>query len=276
MRGQGSLTYTSAAGRDLIVYAQVTPMAGVLHHGSACDCSRCKSERKARGTQALAISIALRGGMVSKGQFVGKWVPYCDNPVHIYRMITSRQAVDNLHAMEVTAQVPCRRCAKCLQWRQMKWRERALSEVSMAKRTWFVTLTFSPIHLAGVLLEAKSGALEDVEPAAYRHVQKFFKRLRKLNKFRYLAIYERGDINGRSHYHLFLHEIGTRPIAKQQIENQWISFVHARLVGSNDADGAASYLTKYATKSFNVRPRASLGYGKHRVPIRVADGGTNS
>lgn len=181
-----------------------------------------------------------------------------------------------MRGLEVVIDVPCRRCAKCLQFRQMRWRQRAIAELHQAaganRRTWFVTLTFDPPHLAGIIQEArrlmKVGTPEDelhkfVDRAAYRHLQRYFKRLRKEGaKFRYLAVYERGEENGRSHYHLFLHEKGPRPILKETIERQWRSIVHARLVRGEDAGGAASYLTKYATKSLDVRPRASAGYGK--------------
>lgn len=249
------------------------------HHDSSCSCGRCRQERRNRGTQSLGIKIALKGGIFKKGVYVSTWAPYCDKPVTLDRYITSRQAVDNLKAMEVSMQVPCRKCEKCLRFRQMKWRERAISELSRAKRTWFVTLTFSPIHLAGILLEAKGPEMKFIESAAYKHVQRYIKRLRKGNfplepgriiarkapvprELRYLAIYERGEENGRSHYHLFLHETGPKPITKDLLEVQWRSFVHARLVSGDEASGAASYLTKYATKQFDIRPRASSKYGK--------------
>lgn len=251
-----------------------------------------------RGIRALAVKIALLGGRKGVSTFVSGWTPYCDNPITIDRrvarstcdalLIEGVKIRDQVTAMEVSAQVPCRKCEKCLQYRQMKWRERAILECARAKRTWFVTLTFAPIHLAGVLMEASSADTRNVERAAYRHVQLFFKRLRQYfhNKadvfrdekgkiirrekaeFRYLAIYERGEKNDRSHYHLLLHETGTRPILKELLEKQWRSFVHARLVGGDEANWRASYITKYATKSFSIRPRASAGYGKIHSPDR--------
>ncbi len=255
----------------------------MLHHDSSCSCGRCRKERRNRGTQSLGIKIALHGGIFQKGVYVSKWVPYCDKPKTLDRYITSRDAVDDLKPMEVSMQVPCRKCAKCLQFRQMQWRERAISELSRAKRTWFVTLTFSPIHLAGVLLEAKSPEMKFIEAAAYKHVQRYIKRLRKgafpeeigrihvkkdpiPREFRYLAIYERGEETGRSHYHIFLHENGPTPITKDLLEVQWRSFVHARLVRGEEAASTASYLTKYATKQFDIRPRASSQYGKPVSP----------
>ncbi len=180
-------------------------------------------------------------------------------------------------------EAPCRKCPKCLQFRQMMWRERALMELRSAKRTWRVTLTFSPIHLAGILLEAKGPEVKQIEAAAYPHIQRYIKRLRKgafpldpgckvprypatPREFRYLAVYELGEQNGRSHYHLFLHETGTRPITKIHLETQWRSFVHARLVSGVEDEAQASYLTKYATKQFDIRPRASSRYGKPVPP----------
>lgn len=162
--------------------------------------------------------------------------------------------------------VPCRRCAKCLQYRQMKWRQRAMAELARAPRTWWITLTFSPTHLAGVLAAAASSDKDTLErridDAAYRHVQRYLKRLRRAykRKLRYLAVFERGERTGRAHYHMLLHEVDG-PILKQWIETQWPSQVRARLVATGKF-GVAGYVTKYATKGLAVRVRASARYGR--------------
>lgn len=157
--------------------------------------------------------------------------------------------------------VPCRRCKPCLQFRQMKWRERAIHEIGVSNRTWAVTLTFSPVQLAGVLMSADGGQLVQVERRAYADVQRYMKRLRKSGAvFRYLAVYERGEASGRSHYHLLVHETGRYPIPKRVLEDTWPSHVHARLV-NKETTGSASYVTKYLTKNLAVRPRASGRYG---------------
>lgn len=151
----------------------------------------------------------------------------------------------------------------------MRWRERARYEIALAKRSWMVTLTFSPIHLAGVLLAAKRPDARLIERSAYAEVQKFFKRLRKNHpaaKFRYLAVYERGEVTGRSHYHVLIHEVGSRPVLKMHLESAWASHVHARLV-DKEGDGAPSYVTKYLTKSLDTPPRASARYGVARSVI---------
>ncbi len=247
------------------------------------------SEAQRIGTQSVAVKAALAGGQVGQSSWVGPWEPYCDNPVTVNRRVTSREShgavmigklkvSDMLKSLEVSINVPCRRCKKCLEFRQCRWRERAVNECDKANRTWWICLTFSPIHLAGVLLEARSGELKDIERAAYRHVQKYFKRLRKAGSvFRYFAVYERGDKHGRSHYHLLLHETGSKPILNETIQEIWPSNVWVRLLGSEDAGRTASYITKYATKSLDIRPRASVLYGKTSFPpIPLGLGGENS
>lgn len=220
-----------------------------------------EAHRRDLATVKLASKIALQGGAINRRVFVSRWTPYCDDPQLVHRAV---RPGGELPGLEVNMKVPCRRCAKCLQFRQMKWRERALSEVRRAKRTWFVTLTFSPMHLAGIIQESyaftRLSPEKAVDRAAFGHVQKYFKRLRKDgHRFRYLAVYERGEKTGRSHYHLFVHEYD-RPIGKRVLQERWRSLVHARLV--DEFDGSAAYLTKYTTKSFDIAARASQRYGK--------------
>lgn len=202
--------------------------------------------------------------------------PFCDRPVPI---TIEKNGKDAGSPVALGMWGPCRKCVKCLQFRQMKWRERAINELVIAhnagRRSWWVTLTISPQHMAGIIAEAvaRDGSkdMRAIDRAAYPHVQKYLDRLRKALKtsFRYVAIHERGEETGRSHYHLFLHEASGRPLLKRQIEQCWRSNVHARLVDMDcRGNGLATYLTKYATKSVEVRPRASLGYGRGPRPAR--------
>lgn len=213
----------------------------------------------------IARWMALSGKQVSRTLFVDNDKPYCDSP-RIVVMRSRRMQRNRLPAVETVANRPCRRCAKCLQFRQMRWRARASNEILLAKRSWFLTLTFSPVVLAGILCGASGSETEAVERVAYKHVQLYLKRLRKAvprAKLRYLAIYERGEVTGRSHYHLLLHEVGSRPVSKAILESQWASFVHARLVSDVVP---ATYITKYLTKSIGIRPRASNDYGLGLLP----------
>lgn len=215
-------------------------------------------------------AVALRGGLLARTAAHLPARLYCDKPVLLgFRHRGGNFNGKRLKAVECSLYGPCRKCAKCLQFRQMRWRERALREIASAKRTWFVTLTFSPVHLAGVLLKAvKFAGLDPAkaqERCAYEDVQLYWKRLRKRGfSFRFLAVFERGEKTGRAHYHALIHEMGQRPIPKSVLEEEWRSHVHARLV-ADKARGAAGYITKYATKSLAVKPRASLHYGKVKV-----------
>jgi hypothetical protein len=220
--------------------------------------------RKDAGTRRLAARLALRGAVVGHTSAVSLEKPYCDNPVKVVRSTDPRNSRER--TMQVELLVPCRKCAKCLQFRQMKWRQLAMTEIQRAKRTWFVTLTFSPVHLAGIISESMSfrPQLDEaaaIDRAAYRHLQRYFKRLRKLMPdFRYLAVFELGEKTGRPHYHLLMHE-AKRPLVKIWLDEQWRSHVHAKLVAEDACDGSASYITKYATKSASVRLRSSQRYG---------------
>lgn len=225
-----------------------------------------------RATLHMAVRLAMQGKSLSGFQFHADQKPYCYDPVKVAR---GTRAGGIVKSVEVSFYVPCRKCEKCLQFRRLLWRSRAINEISAAPRTWAVTLTFSPHHLAGITLEADrdfnchDGKFK--ERAAYKHVQQYFYRLRKTPtaggkarlRFRYLAVFERGEKTGRPHYHLLLHE-QNGPVTKRTLEEQWRSNVHARLVAKDEQEDVrrkASYITTYATKSLD-RLRASVKYGQ--------------
>lgn len=197
-------------------------------------------------------------------QYISMELPYCDAPV----IVSQSQRPGAAPGVYVERRVPCRKCEKCLRFRRLKWRERMRAELIAAPRSWFVTLTFDEIHLAGVIMESHARKEWDeaarVEAAAYKHVQGYFKRLRKHGaSFRYSAIPEYGDEKGRLHYHLLLHEIEPHSLPYRLIDTKWRSFVNASLV--RNPQGAASYVCKYLTKSLS-RIRASSGYGHPPLP----------
>lgn len=251
-------------------------------HKSDCQCGSCARYRRNRGVFSLASKIALKGGVdhPERRSYFADWSGCCEKPTKVARYVTSRSHPETVNrpaipAMEVYMLVPCRRCAPCLQFRQMKWRERANIELDLAhwkgNRTWIMCLTFSPVHLAHILLSARTKELKDVEREAYKHVQRFFKRLRKGGAvFRYLAVYERGEKTGRSHYHVLLHE-ADKEIPKRYLQKSWGSMSHCHLV-SGGSGGVASYVTKYTTKSLNIRPRSSSKYGQPTIPPKFISG----
>lgn len=171
----------------------------------------------------------------------------------------------------------------------MRIREHITHELSVAKRTWWLTLTFDPVVYGGICIQANQ--MPDSMPwerrlwrASYPHVQAWLKRMRserctirnddgktrKLGfKLRYYVVFELGEERGRGHFHLLVHEHGSRPIPKEILEFSWPGIVHARLVDTA-RKGLASYVSKYATKTLHSTYRASRGYGKYDPVSRPA------
>lgn len=215
-------------------------------------------------------SRMMRGQAFSRTESHDPSQPYCDSPVVVGQRARASAFGPSI---ETSAFRPCRKCEKCRTFRRLQWRDRIAVEIAKAPRSWFVTLTFDPVHLAGVLIEArKLRQLRDISEdasvarAAWTHGDLYLKRLRKTTslRMRYVAIFERGEETDRPHFHMCLHEVDG-PITKRTIENQWRSNVHCRLV-QGGSERAAGYLTKYLVKDATVRPYASQRYGSLPPP----------
>jgi len=59
-------------------------------------------------------------------------------------------------ALEAYIGVRCRSCPGCMRVRQYGWSARAAREQALAKRTWFVTLTFKPSERAAIMAAASA------------------------------------------------------------------------------------------------------------------------
>jgi len=173
--------------------------------------------------------------------------------------------------------VPCRRCARCLRRRAMKWRKAALSELERASRTWFCTFTLTQ-HVQFMLMcraskaEAnRSNRFEEFSgsdrfrsmcSAFGPDLTRFLKRVRKNSgaKIRYLFVAE-AHKSGLPHWHALMHEVDpTRPLRKRSIEDAWgYGFTNCRLVSD---EAPAWYVCKYLTKDVATRVRSSLHYGR--------------
>lgn len=218
----------------------------------------------------------------------------CQNPVTIFRdgvslHKTTRSRVYGTateRPVMTELEVPCRKCDNCLRRRAAHWRMRANSEWQAASRTWFGTLTLRPdIHFR-VTAECRLRWAKALEPEdrdfdtfpperqfAERHsviskeITRFVKRIRESSgaELRLLCIAEEHK-SGLPHYHMLIHEANPQTsISKAQLEAGWKwGFSHWRLV--KDAR-AASYATKYLSKSSMARVRASLDYGNRPVVI---------
>jgi hypothetical protein len=139
----------------------------------------------------------------------------------------------------------CKTCDECLKIEAWRWAQRVRLEMLYAK-TWFITLTYRGTMKVG-----------------YDEIQKMVKRLRKKHTFRYLAVAEEGEKNGRLHYHMVIHG----DLTKREVRSEWKhGFSDAKL--SRDSN-ISSYISKYISKAKSKLGgkcyRASIGYGKKQL-----------
>lgn len=181
-----------------------------------------------------------------------------------------------VHVIELW--VKCRKCSECLRAKAFHWRMRASAELANSPgRAWFSTFTFSPQEhwkaegRARLRLARRGVNWADLsEPERFsercaetgRELTLYLKRLRKESgaRLRYCLIAE-AHKSGLPHWHMLLHEAeGT--VRHATLKRQWtLGFSDHKLVAESDENRAASYVTKYLTKSASARVRASRGYG---------------
>jgi hypothetical protein len=93
--------------------------------------------------------------------------------------------------------LPCGKCIQCRIQLRQQWVVRLTHELGYHKKSVFATLTYKPSCLP------EDGTL------VKRHLQLWFKRLRKAGKnIKYYACGEYGDGNNRPHYHAIIFGIG--------------------------------------------------------------------
>lgn len=107
-------------------------------------------------------------------------------------------SVDLATRKAVRFDVPCGQCIECRIHRSRHWALRCVHELRSHKHSSFLTLTYRDDDLVW----------GSQVPTLYpRHLQLFFKRLRKCfpdRKIRYFSCGEYGDRSGRPHYHVIL------------------------------------------------------------------------
>lgn len=185
------------------------------------------------------------------------------------------------HPVGVTLHTKCRKCAACLQARELLWRSRALQEIRVGTRNWFGTLTLNPTEQALARSRAISRAtrqgtvfetLKDSEQfrAVVREINplitRWLKRVRKESesRFRYLLVTEAHE-TGLPHFHLLLHERGGA-VTKRTLQAQWgHGFSSFKLIPDDEEKKAGRYVCKYIGKSSLARVRASGHYGTHSL-----------
>ena len=241
---------------------------------------------------ATLIKVAMTAGgrRVSPTTFEWDVSNGCENPVIMTK--TGRPPAEDgekyieivpgsKHTLTLEMFVACRKCARCLRRRRREWTMRSAAEISMAQRTWFVTLTIRPaqLYICEVIANKRDIQLmertqEEQERARFavivEEIQRFLKRIRKNSKakLRYICVQELHK-NGNPHYHLLIHEVeGT--LTKAVLQTAWsYGFSQAKLADPK----TAIYVCKYLTKGEGARVRASLGYGRRQTVYSQSDNG---
>lgn len=135
--------------------------------------------------------------------------------------------------------VPCGKCAGCRKDLQNSWFVRFIEE-NKKLPCRFITLTYDEEHIP-YHIDNDDVIHYDVDKA---QLQKFFKRMRKKNTFKYFCVSEYGGKFQRPHYHLLL-------FSKERIdiEKYWkYGFVYDLPAKR----GGFKYVTKYLLKGSNV------------------------
>lgn len=120
----------------------------------------------------------------------------CFNPINAWRYPAPNSAL-NFKPQPTPPyeylRVPCGKCSGCRADQSLMWSIRAYHEFTQHESSSFVTLTYSDDNLPSDGLISK------------RHLQLFFKRLRKARgKLRYIACGEYGEQTRRPHYHAII------------------------------------------------------------------------
>lgn len=153
--------------------------------------------------------------------------------------------------------VPCGKCHECLVDKQQSWCFRLDQELRHSDNSFFVTFTY----------EDESLIFADDEPCLYkRHLQLYFKQLRKAlepRSIKYYAVGEYGDIGNRPHYHALIFYRGNYDWFKLRIliKSLWPHGICQVL----PVLGAQGYVTKYILKFDNrehlVKPFSLISHG---------------
>ena len=146
---------------------------------------------------------------------------------------------------KIRIEVPCGKCAGCLQSRREDWTNRIMHEMDVSSSAYFITLTYEDEKLS----------FGETHPTLVKSdLQNFFKRLRKRiypNKIRYYAVGEYGTRTLRPHYHIILFNLPNNMV--EEIQLSWQNgFVQIGTVNR----ASVHYVTKYHVNK-NIFPEGS-------------------
>jgi hypothetical protein len=145
----------------------------------------------------------------------------------------------------IRIEVPCGKCAGCLQSRREDWTNRIMYEMDISTSAHFITLTYSDENIT----------FGKTFPTLVKSdLQNFLKRLRKRiepNKIRYYAVGEYGTRTLRPHYHIIMFNLPHNMV--EEVELSWKNgFAKIGTV----TRASVHYVTKYHINK-NIYPEGS-------------------
>jgi hypothetical protein len=157
----------------------------------------------------------------------------CITPFHVRKGLTTHEKIP----------VPCGKCPPCLKRRTSGWSFRLMREGDVSDTALFVTLTYDTEYVPITENGYKNLSKHDV--------QKFFKRLRKIeqNKLKYFAVGEYGSKRMRPHYHIILYNANANNVHRAwALDGKMLGQIY---IGS--VSGASiGYTLKYMQKESKV------------------------
>lgn len=164
--------------------------------------------------------------------------------------------------------IPCGKCINCKKRRISAWSFRLMEEDKKSSSSLFITLTYDTMNVP----LTQKGYMD----LNKRHLQLFFKRLRKRNgeKIKYYACGEYGGQTDRPHYHIILFNADI-----ESIQPAWnMGQVHYGKVGEASVGYTLKYICKQSkipkhrnddrTKEFALM---SKGLGKNYINSKMID-----
>lgn len=159
------------------------------------------------------------------------------------------EELNSKYGSDNVLELPCGHCLACISNKRKEWAVRCCLEAQDHKENCFLTLTYDPNFY---------------DDQFHRdHIKKFFKKLYNLGyKFRYFGCGERGDEEGRCHYHILMFgfwpqdarfysktKSGGYQYTSELLSSCW-SF--GFLTVSEFSPAAASYVAGYVFKKINI------------------------
>jgi len=138
--------------------------------------------------------------------------------------------------------VPCGKCYDCLARRISGWSYRLVKEAEVSSSAFFITLSYDNENVP--ITKNKFMTVKKTD------VQKFFKRLRKLNteKIKYYCAAEYGTKGKRPHYHIIMFNVDI-----ETVDRAWtLGRVHSGSV----TEASVGYTLKYISKKQQIPTHA--------------------